>query len=52
MITVTNTTECVYKFGIDPKWSGTTASNSKTFVNSIKMKFAISIGIIQMILGK
>jgi len=44
--------DCVYPFGLDPAWTGDLASNSKAFVNSIKMKFAITIGILQMTLGK
>jgi V-type H+-transporting ATPase subunit a len=40
---------CVYSFGIDPVWS--TATNELSFVNSFKMKMAILIGIVQMMLG-
>ena len=40
---------CVYSFGIDPKWGG--VDNGMQFNNSFKMKFAVIIGVIHMILG-
>ena len=42
-------TNCNYPIGIDSKWQ--MADNQLIFVNSIKMKFAIIIGIIHMIIG-
>jgi V-type H+-transporting ATPase subunit a len=41
--------DCVYPFGLDPKWY--VASNELAFFNSFKMKFAVIIGVIQMICG-
>jgi V-type H+-transporting ATPase subunit a len=35
--------DCVYPFGIDPKWFGT--SNELSFFNSFKMKMAVIIGV-------
>ena len=43
------TKECVYPFGIDPKWY--VAKNQLYFLNSFKMKFAVIIGVIQMVIG-
>ena len=43
------TTECVYTFGLDWIWS--ISNNETAFVNSFKMKFAIIIGVTQMIFG-
>ena len=39
----------VYPFGIDPAWA--LAKNELTYVNSLKMKFSIIIGVTQMSLG-
>jgi len=39
----------VYPWGIDPEWSH--RANSLTFVNSFKMKMAVTIGVIQMSFG-
>lgn len=36
--------DCVYPFGIDPKWF--IASNELNFFNSLKMKLAVIIGVI------
>jgi V-type H+-transporting ATPase subunit a len=40
---------CVYTFGIDPIWF--ISSNDLVFLNSFKMKFAVIVGILQMLLG-
>jgi len=41
--------DCVYPFGIDPKWY--IASNELNFFNSLKMKMAVIIGVLHMSLG-
>lgn len=41
--------DCVYKFGID--WGWFLAENETSFVNSFKMKFAIVVGVVHMLLG-
>jgi V-type H+-transporting ATPase subunit a len=41
--------ECVYSFGLDPIWS--VSSNYLNYVNSLKMKIAVIIGVVHMILG-
>jgi V-type H+-transporting ATPase subunit a len=41
--------DCVYPFGIDPKWY--IASNELNFFNSLKMKFAVIVGVVQMMWG-
>ena len=40
---------CVYPFGLDPKWY--IASNELSFFNSLKMKLAVIIGVSQMTFG-
>ena len=40
---------CIYPFGIDPIWG--VANNELIFVNSLKMKIAVIIAIIHMVLG-
>lgn len=41
--------DCVYPFGIDPKWY--LASNTLSYVNSMKMKLSVILGVSQMIIG-
>ena len=41
--------DCVYKFGIDPKWY--IATNELSFFNSLKMKLSVIVGVAQMTLG-
>lgn len=41
--------DCMYPFGIDPIWG--VASNELVFVNGLKMKIAVIIAIIHMLLG-
>jgi V-type H+-transporting ATPase subunit a len=41
--------DCVYPFGIDPRWYVT--NKQLTFENSFKMKVAVLLGVAQMMLG-
>lgn len=41
--------DCVYPFGVDPKWYIST--RELAFMNSFKMKYAVIIGVLQMELG-
>ena len=41
--------ECKYKFGLDPIWM--ISNNELAFINSLKMKFSVIIGVFQMTLG-
>jgi V-type H+-transporting ATPase subunit a len=41
--------DCVYPFGVDPKWY--VSSKELTFMNSLKMKLAVLYGVSQMTLG-
>ena len=40
---------CVYNFGVDPKWMG--ATNELSFINSLKMKLSVIIGVLHMTFG-
>jgi V-type H+-transporting ATPase subunit a len=45
----TNPTECVYPFGIDPRWFE--SDQFLSYTNNFKMKIAVIFGIIQMSIG-
>jgi V-type H+-transporting ATPase subunit a len=43
------TADCIYPFGLDPIWG--TSSNELVFINGLKMKIAVIIAILHMVVG-
>jgi V-type H+-transporting ATPase subunit a len=41
--------DCVHPLGLDPKWY--IAKNELSFMNSLKMKMAVIVGVLQMLVG-
>jgi V-type H+-transporting ATPase subunit a len=41
--------DCIYPFGVDPIWG--VSGNELIFVNGLKMKIAVIIAIVHMLLG-
>ena len=41
--------KCTYPIGFDPIWFVST--NDLVFINSFKMKFAVIMGVLQMVFG-
>ncbi len=48
-IAIERKSDCVYSFGLDPKWAST--NEFIQFANSFKMKVAVILGVLQMSLG-